>query len=123
MLRQLALSFTLLSPAALAANCPDWPAAQAQAELAQRSAQLAQWDDAYHRQGVALVADELYDQARQQLHDLRDCLNPTNAAPHPLASSGGPLQHPIAQTGLDKLVDAMAVRAWLKNRQDVWVQP
>ena len=59
MLRQLTLSFTLLSPAALAANCPDWPAAQAQAELAQRTAQLAQWDDAYHRQGVALVADEL----------------------------------------------------------------
>ncbi len=123
MLRQLALSFTLLSPAALAANCPDWPAAQAQAELAQRTAQLAQWDDAYHRQGVALVADELYDQARQQLHDLRDCLNPTTAATNPLASSGGPLQHPIAQTGLDKLADATAVRAWLKNRQNVWVQP
>ena len=123
MLRQLALSFTLLSPAAFAANCPDWPAAQAQAELARRSAQLAQWDDAYHRQGVALVADELYDQARQQLHELRDCLNPTTAAANPLASSGGPLQHPIAQTGLDKLADATAVRAWLKNRQNVWVQP
>ena len=123
MLRQLALSFTLLSPAALAANCPDWPAAKAQAELAQRTAQLAQWDDAYHRQGVALVADELYDQARQQLHDLRDCLNANTAATNPLASSGGPLQHPIAQTGLDKLADAAAVRAWLKGREDVWVQP
>ena len=123
MLRQLALSFTLLSPAALAANCPDWPAAQAQAELARRTNQLAQWDEAYHRQGVALVADELYDQARQQLHDLRDCLNSTTAAANPLASSGGPLQHPIAQTGLDKLADAAAVRAWLKNRKDVWVQP
>lgn len=123
MLRQLALAFTLLSPAALAASCPDWPAAQAQAELARRSEQLAQWDDAYHRQGVALVADELYDQARQQLHELRNCLNPATNMTNPLASSGGPLQHPIAQTGLDKLIDATAVRAWLKNRQDVWVQP
>ena len=36
MLRQLVLGFSLLSPAALAANCPAWPAAQAQAELARR---------------------------------------------------------------------------------------
>ena len=123
MLRQLVLGFSLLSPAALAANCPAWPAAQAQAELARRSAQLAQWDDAYHRQGVALVADELYDQARQQLHELRNCLSPATNMANPLTSSGGPLQHPIAQTGLNKLADATAVRAWLKGRQDVWVQP
>lgn len=123
MLRQLVLGFSLLSPAALAANCPAWPAAQAQAELARRSAQLAQWDDAYHRQGVAQVADELYDQARQQLHELRNCLNPATPMANPLTSSGGPLQHPIAQTGLNKLADATAVRAWLKGRQDVWGQP
>lgn len=123
MLRQLILSVSLLSPAALAASCPAWPATQVQAELARRTTQLAEWDDAYHRQGVALVADELYDQARQQLHELQSCLPPTSRMANPLASSSGPLQHPIAQTGLNKLADQRAVAAWFRGREDVWVQP
>ena len=123
MLRQLILSVSLLSPAALAASCPAWPATQVQAELARRTTQLAEWDDAYHRQGLALVADELYDQARQQLHELQSCLPPTSRMANPLASSSGPLQHPIAQTGLNKLADQRAVAAWFRGREDVWVQP
>lgn len=123
MLRPLILSFCLLSPAVLAAICPDWPAAQTQAELTRRTAQLAEWDDAYHRLGVALVADELYDQARLQLQQLQTCVSPAPSASNPLLGSGGPLQHPIAQTGLNKLADERAVRDWLQGRQAVWVQP
>ena len=73
MLRQLILSVSLLSPAALAASCPAWTATQVQAELARRTTQLAEWDDAYHRPVVALVADYLYRQARQQLHAQPSC--------------------------------------------------
>ena len=47
-----------------AGSCPDWSAQRAEGETAALAAQIAHWDDAYHRQGVSLVADELYDQAR-----------------------------------------------------------
>ena len=52
-----------------AAPCPDWPAEQARRELAALAAQLADWDDAYHRQGRSPISDELYDQSRQRLED------------------------------------------------------
>lgn len=127
MRHRLALSLWLFSPLTLAATCANLSPSQAQAELSERSQQIAQWDDAYHRQGVALIADELYDQARSQLAHLRDCFpaaTPHNsAADTPLASSGGPRKHAIAQTGLNKLADASAVRQWISTRKELWIQP
>ncbi|MEY4537702.1 MAG: hypothetical protein RL171_1853, partial [Pseudomonadota bacterium] len=41
----------------------------------------------------------------------------------PLASSGGPIKQPIAQTGLNKLADASAVRQWISSRNELWIQP
>nr|WP_294972744.1 NAD-dependent DNA ligase LigB [uncultured Pseudomonas sp.] len=93
-------------------------------EIHALQAQLAQWDDAYHRQGTSPVADELYDQARERLRQWQSCHPqiPT-ATDEPLASSAGDVRHPVPHTGLDKLPNAAAVRAWLTNRSDLWVQP
>lgn len=109
---------------ASAAPCPAWPADQAATETAALAAQLAAWDDAYHRRGVSLVADELYDQASARLKHWSACF--PSAAPartNPLASSAGTLTHPVPQTGLHKLADADAVSAWIDTRSDLWIQP
>ncbi|MBB6157175.1 DNA ligase (NAD+) [Pseudomonas sp. JAI115] len=115
----LLLSFT---PLIAHAACPDWPFGKAQVEISALQKQIDQWDDAYHREGRSLIADELYDQSRLRLIEWRQCFQQP-AAPEPLRSASGSVAHPIAHTGLDKLHQAAAVQAWLKDRQDVWVQP
>nr|WP_194789793.1 NAD-dependent DNA ligase LigB [Pseudomonas sp. UFMG81] len=118
------LLFLLLShfPLASAQSCPDWSTGRARAEVIDLRQTLAHWDDLYHRQGVALVADELYDQSRQRLEHLLGCFKlPGNDTP--LASARGPIPHPIPHVGVDKLVDDEAVRRWLEGRQAVWLQP
>src|SRR5690606_13908571 len=57
----------------LAQACPDWSAERAAVELRQLAAQLARWDDAYHREGRSLIADELYDQDRARLAHWQGC--------------------------------------------------
>ncbi|CAI8726022.1 NAD-dependent DNA ligase LigB [Pseudomonas serboccidentalis] len=104
------------------AACPDWPAATAQNEITALQKQIDQWDDAYHREGRSLIADDLYDQARLRLNEWRQCFQQP-AAPQPLRSASGPIAHPVAHTGLDKLHEAATVQAWLQDRRDVWVQP
>jgi len=115
----LLLSFT---PLIAHAACPDWPFGKAQVEISALQQQIDQWDDAYHREGRSLIADELYDQSRLRLIEWRQCFQQP-AAPEPLRSASGSVAHPIAHTGLDKLHQAAAVQAWLKDRQDVWAQP
>ncbi|WP_285373012.1 NAD-dependent DNA ligase LigB [Pseudomonas sp. lyk4-TYG-107] len=115
----LLLSFT---PLIAHAACPDWPFGKAQVEISALQQQIDQWDDAYHREGRSLIADELYDQSRVRLIEWRQCFQQP-AAPEPLRSASGSVAHPIAHTGLDKLHQAAAVQAWLKDRQDVWAQP
>ncbi|AIR88368.1 NAD-dependent DNA ligase LigB [Pseudomonas cremoricolorata] len=105
-----------------AQDCPDWPAQRAVAHTSDLRQTLARWDDHYHRQGIALVDDEVYDQTRQQLRHLQRCFA-LPAQDDPLSSAGGPLPHPIAHTGLIKLDNEVQVRQWLKTRRDVWVQP
>ena len=121
-LLSLLLFFWLLP--AHAQTCPDWPTVQARAEIRQLQQTLADWDDHYHRQGVSLVADELYDQSRARLGHLQSCF-PASAKPQesPLKTAVGPLRHPIAHTGLGKLADDAAVKAWMHGKQDLWVQP
>lgn len=115
----LLLSFT---PLIAHTACPDWPFGKAQVEISALQQQIDQWDDAYHREGRSLIADELYDQSRVRLIEWRQCFQQP-PAPEPLRSASGSIAHPIAHTGLDKLHEAAAVQAWLKDRQDVWVQP
>ncbi|MEQ7919993.1 NAD-dependent DNA ligase LigB [Xanthomonas sp. WHRI 1810A] len=126
------LSLRLLACAALASYsfttyatpCPDWPPTKARSEITALQSQIAQWDDSYHRQGVSLVADELYDQSRQRLTQLRACFaKEPDPADDPLKTSAGTVLHPIPHTGLTKLPDELAVQAWLKGRSDLWIQP
>ncbi|WP_313085742.1 NAD-dependent DNA ligase LigB [Pseudomonas sp.] len=111
-----------LTPALSQAQCPDWPAERAASETRALERQLAEWDDAYHRRGVALVDDEIYDQARQRLQDWHACFGQASSA-DPLATAAGEVPHPVAQTGLDKLSDRHAVGAWMAGRDGLWVQP
>ncbi|AZF45663.1 MULTISPECIES: NAD-dependent DNA ligase LigB [unclassified Pseudomonas] len=105
---------------AWADDCPE----DARSQIDTLSRQVSQWDDVYHRQGQSPISDELYDQARQRLTHWRKCdLQPTPRADNPLASSRGTLRHPVAHTGLEKLLDASDVGEWLSTRQDVWIQP
>ncbi|MBC3438492.1 NAD-dependent DNA ligase LigB [Pseudomonas sp. BW16M2] len=107
---------------AQASACPAWDTAQAEAEVARLRATLAHWDDQYHRLGIALVADELYDQSRQHLLELQACFGLSHDEA-PLASARGTIPHPIPHTGVDKLADEQAVARWLQGKRDVWMQP
>ncbi|WP_342654271.1 NAD-dependent DNA ligase LigB [Pseudomonas sp. F3-2] len=124
-LRTLALcALPLLANQVNAQSCPDWSPFKARSEIALQQAQIEKWDDSYHRQGVSLVADELYDQSRERLAYLRSCFARSPAAgDDPLKTSGGTIAHPVPHTGLNKLRDEMAVQAWLKGRSDLWIQP
>lgn len=120
---KIALLLLLLPLAAQATPCPDWPTSRADSELAALSQQIAEWDDAYHNHGRSLVADEIYDQARDRLQSWHRCF-PTSrmALAAPLAGSSGTITHPVPQTGLRKLSDA-AVAKWINSRDDLWIQP
>ncbi|MFJ2489481.1 NAD-dependent DNA ligase LigB [Pseudomonas sp. NPDC087639] len=120
---RLLITFLLSLPTLNAyAECPNWPPAQAQREITALQKQLDQWDDAYHREGRSLIADELYDQSRVRLSEWRGCFK-SPATIEPVRTVSGAVAHPIAHTGLDKLHKAEAVQAWLLDRQGVWVQP
>ncbi len=114
----------LAYPPLFAADCPDWPPSRAAGELLALDRRLADWDDAYHRQGSSPVDDALYDQARTIRARWAACF-PAQAGPEPapLRTAGGERRHPVAQGGLAKLRDAAAVRAWMAGREDLWIQP
>lgn len=118
------LAFACTPLSAAPTDCPDWPPARASDELRALDRRLAEWDDAYHRQGASPVDGALYDQARATRTRWSTCF-PDLAAPEPapLATAGGERRHPVAQTGLAKLRDEAAVRAWMASRDDLWIQP
>lgn len=119
-----AIALTLTTLTANAMQCPDWTPATASRSITALQAQIAVWDDSYHRQGISLIADELYDQSRQRLEFWRSCFaRPTGSVENPLKTARGPVKHPVPHTGVNKLSDEKAVRAWLKGRTDLWIQP
>lgn len=118
------LTCLLLFSSHLWAACPDWPTPRAERELSALARQLAEWDDAYHRQGQSPIADELYDQASANLQRWRTCFPEATVTPSdPLSTSNGPHHHPTAHTGLRKLADSRAAEDWIASREDLWVQP
>lgn len=124
MLPRLFLLFLALTGLPALAQCPDWPSARAERELSALRQQLEVWDNRYHRHGQSPVADELYDQSRQRLTHLQQCFPQLPvAADHPLLGARGPVPHPIAHTGVEKLPDDNAVQLWLKGREGIWAQP
>jgi DNA ligase (NAD+) len=104
--------------------CPQWEPQRAADEVVGLQARLARWDDHYHRQGSALVPDEQYDQSRALLDAWRHCF-PALALPagDPLQSAKGSVRHPWPHTGVGKLANDAAVRAWLRGSTDAWAQP
>lgn len=124
-LRHLLIAGSVLWPVqGLAGHCPDWTAEQAGQELQALAGQLAQWDTAYHRDGQSPIADELYDQTRQQLDRWQQCFpQAAPPPPGPLDSATGRLAHPVPQTGLAKLADGQAATHWISQHPDLWVQP
>lgn len=123
MLPRLFLLLTLI-PLLAQARCPEWQMTQAAEEIAALQHQLQHWDTRYHRDGQALVSDELYDQSRQRLNALHRCFpQVARVEERPLASARGSIAHPVAHTGVEKLPDQEAVQRWLKTRKHAWVQP
>ncbi|MBK5531656.1 NAD-dependent DNA ligase LigB [Pseudomonas sp. TH08] len=112
----------LLCLTGYASQCPDWTPTQAQREITALQNQINQWDNAYHREGRSLIADELYDQSLAQLNEWRACFK-LSSPTDPLRTASGSIAHPIAHTGLDKIHKAEAVETWLRERKDVWIQP
>jgi DNA ligase (NAD+) len=125
MLRRIALLLCCgFSFPIFAAPCPTWTPEQATTELGALTQQIGRWDEHYHRLGQSLIADELYDQAALRLRQWRECFPAIKTGePARAPATGGPLSHPVAHTGLNKLADAAAVRAWMQHREDLWVQP
>ncbi|TBN46542.1 NAD-dependent DNA ligase LigB [Pseudomonas sp. BGI-2] len=117
-----ALFLTLFCLSSIANDCPDWSPARALDEITALQQQIDFWDDNYHRNGRSLVADEIYDQSRARLSEWRECFD-LSLAPEPLRTAGGKIAHPIAHTGLEKLRDGRAVEHWLRERNDLWIQP
>ncbi|QLF93122.1 NAD-dependent DNA ligase LigB [Pseudomonas sp. ABC1] len=104
------------------AACPSWPPAQANDAIATLQRQLQTWEHAY-QQGQPLIDDDLYDQAQARLEDWRACFPGIRPATTGVRHAG-PLAHPVAQTGLDKLASDSQVARWIARREgDLWIQP
>lgn len=121
-MRLIALPLIFIAFPALAA-CPPWPAERAEREMQALGRQLADWDEAYHARGLSPVDDEIYDQARARLDSWQHCFASSAETQSPLRDAAGPVRHPVPQTGLAKLADEQAVRAWMAPRDNLWIQP
>ncbi|HSH47137.1 MAG TPA: NAD-dependent DNA ligase LigB [Halomonas sp.] len=111
-------------------DCPDWSAARAGQEITALHARLTDWNRAYRQRGSSPVSDAVYDQARQRLDSWRGCFPAASVGTAGIGlAAEGEVAHPVAHTGLAKLADEAAVRAWLKERVSeraaagIWVQP
>lgn len=104
------------------AVCPAWSHAKADQELAKLSAQIARWSEAYWQEGKSEVSDEVYDQLSARLAQWRFCFNnePTS---DDIPPASGTVKHPIAHTGVHKVVGINELRQWMKAHHDLWVQP
>lgn len=121
----LVFSGTLLINATAFADCPAWPSDHAQQEISSLRQQIADWDRSYHRDATSIVADEVYDQAREQLQAWQACFSDSHTAEPAaaaLTSARGSLELPFSQMGLRKL-SATALQQWMSERDDLWVQP
>lgn len=104
------------------AVCPVWSPAKAEQEIARLSEQITRWDKTYWQQGRSEVKDEVYDQLSARLKQWQRCFGhePTAEA---IPAAGGTVRHPVGHTGVTKIKDQAALRQWMRNRRDLWVQP
>ncbi|WP_024209342.1 NAD-dependent DNA ligase LigB [Escherichia coli] len=104
------------------AVCPAWSPARAQEEISRLQQQIKQWDDDYWKEGKREVEDGVYDQLSARLTQWQRCFGsePRDVMMLPL---NGAVMHPVAHTGVRKMVDKNALSLWMRERSDLWVQP
>lgn len=104
------------------AACPAWSPARAQEEISRLQQQIKQWDDDYWKEGKSEVEDGVYDQLSARLTQWQRCFGsePRDVMMPPL---NGAVMHPVAHTGVRKMVDKNALSLWMRERSDLWVQP
>ncbi|HAW1763297.1 TPA: NAD-dependent DNA ligase LigB [Escherichia coli] len=104
------------------AVCPAWSPARAQEEISRLQQQIKQWDDDYWKEGKSEVEDGVYDQLSARLTQWQHCFGsePRDVMMPPL---NGAVMHPVAHTGVRKMVDKNALSLWMRERSDLWVQP
>ncbi|EFB1521703.1 NAD-dependent DNA ligase LigB [Escherichia coli] len=104
------------------AVCPAWSPARAQEEISHLQQQIKQWDDDYWKEGKSEVEDGVYDQLSARLTQWQRCFGsePRDVMMPPL---NGAVMHPVAHTGVRKMVDKNALSLWMRERSDLWVQP
>ncbi|EFH6063746.1 NAD-dependent DNA ligase LigB [Escherichia coli] len=104
------------------AVCPAWSPARAQEEISRLQQQIKQWDDDYWKEGKSEVEDGVHDQLSARLTQWQRCFGsePRDVMMPPL---NGAVMHPVAHTGVRKMVDKNALSLWMRERSDLWVQP
>ncbi|HCL5671354.1 TPA: NAD-dependent DNA ligase LigB [Escherichia coli] len=104
------------------AVCPAWSPARAQEEISRLQQQIKQWDDDYWKEGKSEVEDGVYDQLSARLTQWQRCFGsePRDVMMPPL---NGAVMHPVAHTGVRKMVDKNALSLWMRERSNLWVQP
>lgn len=68
------------------------------------------------------MEDGVYDQLSARLTQWQRCFGsePRDVMMPPL---NGAVMHPVAHTGVRKMVDKIALSLWMRERSDLWVQP
>ncbi|WP_336666806.1 NAD-dependent DNA ligase LigB [Enterobacter mori] len=105
-----------------AAVCPVWSQAKAEKEIASLSAQIKRWDEAYWKQGVSDVNDDVYDQLNARLTQWQRCFG-SEPSEEKLPALTGSVKHPVAHTGVHKAASKEELRQWMRTRRSLWMQP
>lgn len=105
-----------------AAVCPVWSQAKAEKEIASLSAQIKLWDEAYWKQGVSDVNDDVYDQLNARLTQWQRCFG-SEPSEEKLPALTGSVKHPVAHTGVHKATSKEELRQWMRARRNLWMQP
>lgn len=105
------------------ADCPVWPPVRAQQEVTRLHLQLAQWNDAYWKEGASAVSDEVYDRLGERLAYWRRCFALESTDDFGKPPIIGTVLHPVAHTGVRKMADERQLAQWITGKRGLWVQP
>ena len=105
------------------AVCPAWSPARAQEEISRLQQQIKQWDDDYWKEGKSEVEDGIYDQLSARLTQWQRCFGEETHRDAMMPLLNGAVMHPVAHTGVRKMADKNALNLWMRERNDLWVQP
>lgn len=105
------------------AACPVWSPTRAGQEIAQLQSQIAKWNETYWHEGASEISDTVYDQLSARLKLWQHCFGVTSVETTSLPPLRDAVKHPVAHTGVRKLVDARSVERWMQGKSNLWVQP